>query len=73
MMRRRPQCRWQKHKVTVVLQVNGQAPVLAVRQCRTNRRGIAITDAYRAGLTDVMIVLVKVPELPCPVAHTVTA
>src|SRR5579864_9133471 len=70
-MRGGPQRLGRVHQVSVVLEIDGEAAVFTISNCRTHCSGSAIAYADRSRLPDVMIVLLETPKLLRPSSHTV--
>ena len=54
---------------SVILDVDGEPPVLPVRERGPQRGGRVVTHAGSAGAADALIILVKGPQPPRPVAR----
>src|SRR5262249_1477727 len=68
MMRGGPENPWSKHQVAIILNANGEAAVLAICKCSANRGRCAISHAIAALGTDIVVMLVEVPESLRPTA-----
>ena len=68
-MRRRPQHAGRVVEVAIALNVHRQAAMLAIRQRRAHRRRCSVADAISAVFTQVLIMLLEVPQPQRPTAE----